>query len=313
MRAGHHIVVGSRGTAVIAPRAVVLIDAAPASAPAIAWEALLFDDAGIDPIEPLAVLAPEVITSFVLVEATRTGTTVTRSGEAFVTLNDRPWTADGEPATTSVGLTDPVTVSIDTDDTPTGQWVSTGVLAASTVVIGALTAPTAHLATRVQPAVPADLASESADFGSLLGSTDRPDSTPPAPAAEPAPVADETASFVRDGAIAADSVLRINDGRTFPITAPIVFGRRPPSEPISGQTPQVVAIDDPLISRHHATAFVVDGRLVVVDEGSTNGTSVLRPNEPSVRCAPNQPTDVGPGSTIDIAGVLQAVHETATA
>jgi len=330
MGAGRHIVVGSRGTAVIASHAVALIDAAPASEPAVAWEALLFDDAGPVPIDPLAELDPELLTSFVLVEASQTGTTITRNGAASVVLNDRPWSVEGDTATTSVGPADPVTVSIDTDDTPTGQWASTGVLAASAVVVGALTAPAARLATRVQPTISADLAPDGADFGSLLGGL----ATPLAPDVDPAEEfddddsmaatatatatataavsqskTDETAAFLHPEAIAPDAVLRVNDGRTFPVTRPIVFGRRPPGEPINGQTPQAVAIDDPLISRHHATVFIVDGRLVVVDEGSTNGTWVHAPGEPPVRCAPNHPTGVGPGSVIDIAGVLQAVHE----
>ncbi len=71
-----------------------------------------------------------------------------------------------------------------------------------------------------------------------------------------------------------------------------------------------MTIDDALASRHHATVLVVDGRLVVVDQGSTNGTWVTPPGGEPRRCVPDQPVEVAPGAIIDVAGVFQAVHDT---
>lgn len=311
-------------------RAVAIVDAPPASAAATAWEALLFDPAApSDPFDPLAALDDDTLTAFVLVEATPSGTLVVRHGDAAVTIHDRPWASDEHTATTLVGLDDPVTVSLEpTDEAPTGQWVTRGVVAAGAVVVGRLQPPAAARPTTTNPVVQI-LDDIDADFGNLLFQAPAPapaaqPTTAPSEPSEPAetvaaaaPAADDdpkpgTAAFFHTDAIARDAVLRTSDGRTFPVTTPIVFGRRPPDSPIGGQTPQVVVVDDTLISRHHATALVVDGRLVVVDEGSTNGMWVTPPGGAPERCTPNQPTEVPPGAMINIAGVLQAVHEAGT-
>lgn len=312
-------------------RAVAVVDAPPASPAATAWEALLFDPtAASEPFDPFAVLEDDDLTAFVLVEATPTGTLVVRHGDAGVMIHDRPWTTDESTATTLVGIDDPVTITLGSaDEAPTGQWVTRGVVAASSVVVGRLQAPAAPRPTTANPVVQV-LADIEADFGNLLfrapAGAPAPVAASPAPEPEPEPgpvqaqaemaAADEpkpgTAAFFHTDAIARDAVLRTSDGRTFPVTTPIVFGRRPPDEPIGGQPPQIVVVDDTLISRHHATALVVDGRLVVVDEGSTNGMWVTPPGGVPERCAPNQPTEVPPGAMINIAGVLQAVHEAGT-
>lgn len=309
-------------------RAVAIVDAPPASPAATAWETLLFDPAASpEPFDPFATLDDETLTAFVLVEATTNGTLIVRHGDAGVTIHDRPWATDEPTATTLVGLDDPVTATLGSaDDGPTGQWVSRGVVAAGAVIVGRLQPPLAAPPTTANPVVQV-MADIEADFGNLLFAapaasappTPEPESTPdPSPSPVPAETvaADEskagTAAFFHTDAIARDAVLRTSDGRTFPVTTPIVFGRRPPDEPIGGQTPQIAVVDDTLISRHHATALVVDGRLVVVDEGSTNGMWVTPPGGAPERCAPNQPTEVPPGAMINIAGVLQAVHEAGT-
>ena len=316
--------IGSRGTAVMSDRAVAIVDAPPASPAATAWEALVFDPAArAEPLDPFAVLEDDDLTAFVLVEATPSGTLVVRHGDAAVMIHERPWTTDEPTATTLIGLDDPVTIALGAaDEAPTGQWVTRGVVAGSSVVVGRLQAPAAARPTTANPVVQV-LADIEADFGNLLfrassgasAPEPEPERTPepePAPAATTAAEDDPkpgTAAFFHTDAIARDAVLRTSDGRTYPVTTPIVFGRRPPDGPIGGQTPQIVVVDDTLISRHHATALVVDGRLVVVDEGSTNGMWVTAPGGEPVRCVPNQPTEVPPGAMINIAGVLQAVHE----
>ena len=326
VRADRHIVAGGRGTAVISARAVAIIDAPPASAPAVAWENLLFGpDAADSPVDPFASIVDDDLTSFALVEATTTGTAVLRHGSTHVHINDRPWATDDPTASTVVGTDDPVTISLTgpaaADEAPTGQWVSSGVIAAESVTVGRLEPPPAARPTQVVPAVgrpgpePVD-----ADFGNLLGNR-RPTSADPTPPSDPEPEAEpadpgtvdasgtSTAAYVHTNAIASGAVLRTTDGRRLPVTSPIVFGRRPPDDPIGTQVPQIVAVDDPLISRHHATALVVDGRLVVVDEGSTNGTTVTTPDGVTVACVADHPTEVPPGAVIDVAGVLQAIHE----
>jgi pSer/pThr/pTyr-binding forkhead associated (FHA) protein len=135
----------------------------------------------------------------------------------------------------------------------------------------------------------------------------RPDVTQ-TPAAPQAARSTSTASYVPPSSEPVGH-LTISDGRTLTPNVPIVIGRRPPPDPIAGQEPHLVTVEDKMLSRHHATLRVVDGRLVVVDEGSTNGTVVDAPCESPVRCEAGRPVEVPVGATVDVGGVLSLKHQ----
>lgn len=115
----------------------------------------------------------------------------------------------------------------------------------------------------------------------------------PSPAASsPSPVAEATGYLPRPVATPpARLVVRTADGRrtSVPLAErPVTIGRAPDN---------VVRIDDPRVSRHHARIVLRDGRPVLVDEGSTNGTWVdgLRVTELAL----------GAGDRIEIGGAAE--------
>ena len=329
MREHRHIVMGSRGTAIAAPGVIALVDAVPSSTVVPVWERLLFDDdADRSSFDPMVSLDPSALTSFALAASTERGTTITVHGDVTVEIDGQVWLAPATttPATREVDDGSTVVLSLEETGAPTGQWVTTGVIAAGSVAVGSLAVDRA-VATTPATASPinaeSDLvpnAGDGADFGNLIGRAATPRSAaelplPPTVELRQQPSsaitpdrAASTAPFIDRSRFDPAGVVRTSDGREFRVDAPIVFGRRPPGEPIAGQTPHCVVIDDTMISRHHATMRVVDGHLQVVDEGSTNGTTVSVPNEPTERCVPGQPVEVPLGATVEFGGALTATH-----
>lgn len=91
---------------------------------------------------------------------------------------------------------------------------------------------------------------------------------PSAPAPEPRPATPATLvqPAVPPAVAPLGAALAISDGRRFPLgDAPVVIGRLSECD---------ISIDDPNISRRHATITVLDGTYRITDLGSTNGTKV---------------------------------------
>jgi hypothetical protein len=81
----------------------------------------------------------------------------------------------------------------------------------------------------------------------------------PSPAAGPSPAAPIGARlFVLDGGAAG-----LASGRTIPLIGDTLLGRAPGSD---------IRLDDELVSARHARLFPRDGRWLLADLGSTNGT-----------------------------------------
>jgi hypothetical protein len=329
MRADRHIVMGSRGTAIAASGVVALVDSPTGSPIASAWEALIF---GVDTAaaleDRLGSLESEELVSFAVAVGARGATWLVVRGASSVAddgriivrhdiTDDEPW------ASTEVAEHDMVTLVLHGDDAPTGQWLRDGVIAAGSVVVGRLRAQ------RTRRTAPEPVAGE-VDFGNLIGrpaaecgspipasesvtgAEAEPEPTQPIPvplSAEPPARTDATAQFVAAPTFDPTGRLRFSDGRVLPIDTPIVIGRRPPHDAIGDLAPHMLVLDDAMLSRHHVTLRVVDGRLVAVDEGSTNGTTVTTPGAAPTPCVPQQPTEVPLGATVDIGGVLTATYE----
>ncbi len=330
MRLSRHIVMGSRGTAIADLDAIALIEATPTSHAARAWESLLFGrDSGGPLIDPMATLDASALTSFALAEATERGTRITLHGDVTVEIDGEAWTPPPgrTPAASEVGRDVSIVLCLE-QGSLTGQWVTTGVIAAGSVAVGSLErcrsiateaaagGPSEGLAT----GDPVPNAIADVEFGNLIGTAAAPRAVPDVPLPptvesrqipSPAGTSDRgasTAPFIDGLRFDPTGVVRTSDGREFGVDAPIVFGRRPPLDPIAGQLPHSVVIDDTMISRHHATMLVADGRLQVVDEGSTNGTTVSVPNLSTERCVPGRPVEVPLGATVDLGGALTVTH-----
>ncbi len=362
MIADRHVVMGTGGTAITSSSAVLLVDAAPDSAAVRRSESALAEAPDVDALADRLVAAHH---SFAAAIAAGDGVAVIVAGEGVATLDDRDEVrhrpgGDAWTLTAAGGDTRIVLALVGQPD-PTGQWLTTGVIAAGAVAVGRLrpsgarpasgarptaTSAAGGVANATPPPEPGPAARphrggvDDIDFGSLVGSASRAGSDPgaegsssplgdltpdvsPSPAAPPPSRTDPTAAFVPDRTPAAvassDAVdgdrklhpggLVFSDGQRASLDAPVVVGRRPPSDPIAGMRPHRVTVDDRLLSRHHATFRLLDDHLVVVDEESTNGTFLLLADGARERCAAGRPIEVPAGATVDIGGVVTVMHE----
>ncbi|MEL6894039.1 MAG: FHA domain-containing protein [Actinomycetota bacterium] len=349
-----HAVSGSGGTVIAAPGVVALVAAPPDSSEVATWTAVAFDATGAtaDDVASRARASHESPAVFAVVAAGADGPEVVQHGAVSV---DRV-TAAGEG---DVGLRISLVghEGADAAEPPhvADGWLAIGVMPAGAVVVGRLGPPRRRGA-------PSDIHSgsvdpvptatpDAVDLGNLVAApvaasteaagapTDalvRIDGADAEPHVADGPVApeasadaaraDATAAFVDVDRLRAGRLVH-PDGTDTPLDAPVVAGRRPPTEPIAGVVPHSISVDDRRLSRHHATFRVVDGAVVVVDEGSTNGTFVfldddgrpvaLDPDDANRRevarrrCPAEQPVELPDGAAIDLGGVLTLVHEAA--
>lgn len=293
LRPDRHVVAGSGGTAIVAPCAVVLIEA-PADAPVVrAVEADLFGPAASDPIARLT----DTEASFAAAIATDRGIELVVGGRARIVT---------DPEGVEIGdglLAHSVTARLVLDDGGVGgQWVTSGVVAAGSVTVGALRPSRRPVAAARGGGH--DGAAAAVELGNLVPGHRGP--APPGPTGQDLERTAETAPFSPS---AVTYAIRVDDGTIVPLDAPVLIGRRPPEESIGGSAPRRVLRDDTMLSRHHASVRFVDGRVVVVDEGSTNGTTLTSPAGATQACPPHQPVVLPVGGTIDLGGALTATLE----
>ena len=99
-------------------------------------------------------------------------------------------------------------------------------------------------------------------------------------------------------------LLRFSTNQVVDMDGPVVVGRMPPDDPIDGERPEVVAVDNSELSRFHALVTADDWFVYVADQGSTNGTSVIVPGREPVTCRAYERMQVPPGSVVNLGGVL---------
>ena len=99
-------------------------------------------------------------------------------------------------------------------------------------------------------------------------------------------------------------LLRFSTNQVLDVDGPITIGRTPPSDPIGGSQPEVVAIDNSELSRFHALVTVDDWFVYVADQGSTNGMSVTSPGREPVTCRAHERMQLLPGSVVNLGGVV---------
>lgn len=84
--------------------------------------------------------------------------------------------------------------------------------------------------------------------------------------------------------------IRLHDGRTWELDRPVIIGRRPQASRVSaGEVPHLVTVESPTqdISRSHVEIRPEGAHAVVVDLGTTNGTTLRRPGRPPQRLVAN--------------------------
>lgn len=307
MRPDRHVVMGAGGAAIVGPDTVALVDAHPGTERVAACEAALLESrSAVDAAAALVEIGDAAPMSFAIaaVDAGSVTTVIVR-GDASATVGGGETIRHRDDtsawALVEVGEHHDLVLALPGDDTPTGQWLTTGVIAAGAIAVGRLRPSGRRTSTPTSS--PTDPA---IDFGSLVGQ--------PPPTVVLERIDDErdrkasTAPYVPSTPTDAVGHLVTDTGERIALDVPIVVGRQPATDVVAGVPPRVLAVDDTLLSRHHATLWVLDDRLVVVDAGSTNGTVVTAPGAEPITCERDRPIDVPVGATVDFGGALVATH-----
>lgn len=190
----------------------------------------------------------------------------------------------------------------DAASTPTDDademWADT-VLSAPTPAAPGLGLAVGH---RVVPAT-APPPSVDPDATLVLGRS-CPDGHPNRPERERCAVCDEPlAGPARSVARPTLGSVRLSTGETVPLDRPLVVGRRPQATRVGhGRMPRLVAVPDDRqdISRSHVEIRLEEWHVLVVDLGTTNGTTLVRPGQPVARLHPREPVLVVGGDVVDL-------------
>ena len=82
----------------------------------------------------------------------------------------------------------------------------------------------------------------------------------------------------------------LDDGREVPVTGLVLLGRNPQPRPGEEQAELVKLADETrTVSKSHLALDLTPEGLVVVDRGSTNGSTVTTVDGATVVCAPGEP------------------------
>jgi hypothetical protein len=124
--------------------------------------------------------------------------------------------------------------------------------------------------------------------------------TPPLPAAAPtSPAPEERIEAPTPSPQPGAWRLRAPGGLEVLLLRPVVLGRDPAADPGRPQAAPI-SLADPArsVSKTHALVEVVDGRVMVTDLHSTNGTRVLTPEGEARELEPGRAADAPNGSTL---------------
>ena len=96
-------------------------------------------------------------------------------------------------------------------------------------------------------------------------------------------------------------VAELDDGRVFPVRGLVLLGRNPQPEEGEADAELVKLPDESrTVSKTHLALGVDDAGLFVVDRGSTNGSTVTPPGEPTAPVGPFHAVSVSEGSVVSI-------------
>ena len=108
--------------------------------------------------------------------------------------------------------------------------------------------------------------------------------------------------------------LAFDTGMVADIDRPLLVGRKPTVDGLGSgaEVPSLVVLPDPdgALSRVHVEVRLEGWEVLVVDRGSTNGTTVEVPGQPPVLLRPNEPFLISPGSRITLADVVSCTFKT---
>ena len=106
--------------------------------------------------------------------------------------------------------------------------------------------------------------------------------------------------------------LRLSTGQVIELDRPVVLGRKPRVSRVGGAAvPRLVSVPSPEqdISRSHLEIRLEGVSVLVVDLGSTNGSTLLRPGQLPVRLHPNEAVLVVDGDVVDLGEGITVAFE----
>ena len=106
----------------------------------------------------------------------------------------------------------------------------------------------------------------------------------------------------------------VNGQRYVPLDRDVLLGRDPrPTADQLAQRPHVLRLPSPGkdISRNHLEVRLLGWRVVAIDLGSVNGTTVRPPEGPAERLPPGGTRLIEPGAEVTLAGVVSFIYEAA--
>ena len=108
---------------------------------------------------------------------------------------------------------------------------------------------------------------------------------------------------------AADCILVLEPDRVEPVDRVLIIGRRPAVADDTDGTTRPVLVADPKVSGNHLRVEPVDGRVVLTDLGSTNGSFMLASGDGQpFRLEPSRAQVADPGAVIQIGSQRIWIH-----
>jgi pSer/pThr/pTyr-binding forkhead associated (FHA) protein len=92
--------------------------------------------------------------------------------------------------------------------------------------------------------------------------------------------------------------LRLDDGRTVPVTGIVLIGRSPRPQPDEQALLVQAGVDSRMVSKTHLAVGLDHRGLYVMDRGSTNGTAIANSGGEFEPCAPGDPVRVREGQIV---------------
>jgi FHA domain len=106
--------------------------------------------------------------------------------------------------------------------------------------------------------------------------------------------------------------LRFSNGIEVPLDRPVIIGRLPRAERVSGnEIPQLVTLPSPEqnISRNHVEIRLVEWDVIVIDLESMNGTIVTNPGQPPHALRAGEEVQITPGAVVAVADEITFTYE----
>lgn len=101
------------------------------------------------------------------------------------------------------------------------------------------------------------------------------------------------------------AVLRFSTNVVATVAGPLLIGRNPPGgQVIDNEVANILAIDNPELSRFHAAIYVSEWYVYIADQRSVNGTVIKVPGKDPQTLRPNERVQISQGTVVELGGAV---------